>query len=118
VDLIKLDRTFVSALNRPDARRDRAILIAVTTAARELGISVVAEGVEDTAQLAELHRAGCDYAQGFLFSEARPADQTPPPGIPEPVALELDDRLGRAREDPGHGGLPPGSEPGAARGKL
>ena len=77
VDVIKLDRTFVSALNRQDARRDRAVLIAVTTAARELGISVIAEGVEDTEQLAELHRAGCGYAQGYLFSAARrPATQT------------------------------------------
>jgi diguanylate cyclase (GGDEF)-like protein/PAS domain S-box-containing protein len=75
VDVIKLDRTFVSALNRPDAYRDRAILIAVTTVARELGINVIAEGVEDTEQLAELHRAGCVYAQGYLFSEARPAAQ-------------------------------------------
>jgi diguanylate cyclase (GGDEF)-like protein/PAS domain S-box-containing protein len=75
VDVIKLDRTFVSALNRADAHRDRAILIAVTTAARELAISVIAEGVEDTEQLAELHRAGCGFAQGYLFSAARrPAD--------------------------------------------
>jgi diguanylate cyclase (GGDEF)-like protein/PAS domain S-box-containing protein len=75
VDVIKLDRTFVSALNREDAHRDRAILIAVTTAARELAISVIAEGVEDTEQLAELHRAGCGFAQGYLFSAARrPAD--------------------------------------------
>ncbi len=81
VDVIKLDRTFVSALNRDDASRDRAILIAVTTAARELGISVIAEGVEDTAQLAELHRAGCGFAQGFLFSEARPAGRTAPLGV-------------------------------------
>jgi diguanylate cyclase (GGDEF)-like protein/PAS domain S-box-containing protein len=78
VDVIKLDRTFVSALHTPDGRRDRAVLIAVTTAARELGISVIAEGVEDTEQLAELRRAGCDYAQGFLFSEPRPAGSTPP----------------------------------------
>ncbi len=80
VDVIKLDRTFVSALNREEGRRDRAILIAVTTAARELGISVIAEGVEDTEQLAELHRAGCGYAQGFLFSEPRAAGHTAPRG--------------------------------------
>ena len=75
VDLIKLDRTFVSALSQPDSRRDRAILIAVTTAARELGVSVIAEGLEDTAQLAELHRAGCGFAQGFLFADPRPAGE-------------------------------------------
>ena len=78
--MIKRERTFVSALNREEGRRDRAILIAVTTAARELGISVIAEGVEDTEQLAELHRAGCGYAQGFLFSEPRAAGHTAPRG--------------------------------------
>jgi EAL domain-containing protein (putative c-di-GMP-specific phosphodiesterase class I) len=77
VDVIKLDRTFVNALNREGPRRDRAILIAVTAAARELGVSVIAEGVEDVEQLAELQRAGCSYAQGFLFADARPPAQTP-----------------------------------------
>jgi diguanylate cyclase (GGDEF)-like protein/PAS domain S-box-containing protein len=97
VDVIKLDRTFVSALNHPDGRRDRAILIAVTTAARELGISVVAEGVEDTEQLAELQRAGCGYAQGFLFSEPLPAGRIPPTGGPAVVLRGVD-------EDPREGG--------------
>ena len=86
VDVIKLDRTFVSALNRQDAHRDRAILIAVTTAARELAISVIAEGVEDTEQLAELHRAGCGFAQGYLFSAARRPADTELDGFPSLVA--------------------------------
>jgi len=85
VDVIKLDRTFVSALNRQDAHRDRAILIAVTTAARELAISVIAEGVEDTEQLAELHRAGCGFAQGYLFSAARRPADTALDGFPSLV---------------------------------
>jgi diguanylate cyclase (GGDEF)-like protein/PAS domain S-box-containing protein len=85
VDVIKLDRTFVSALNREDAHRDRAILIAVTTAARELAISVIAEGVEDTEQLAELHRAGCGFAQGYLFSAARRPADTALDGFPSLV---------------------------------
>jgi diguanylate cyclase (GGDEF)-like protein/PAS domain S-box-containing protein len=85
VDVIKLDRTFVCALNREDSRRDRAILIAVTAAARELGVSVIAEGVEDTEQLAELQRAGCAYAQGYLFADARPAELTPLGGFGDVV---------------------------------
>ena len=73
VDLIKLDRAFIGALSRPGARRNRAVLIAVAAAARELGIDVVAEGVEDAEQLAEVRHAGCRYAQGHLFCGARPA---------------------------------------------
>jgi len=88
VDVIKLDRTFVSALNREDAHRDRAILIAVTTAARELAISVIAEGVEDTEQLAELHRAGCGFAQGYLFSAARRPADTALDGFPSLVTRD------------------------------
>jgi EAL domain-containing protein (putative c-di-GMP-specific phosphodiesterase class I) len=98
VDVIKLDRTFVTALNREDARGDRAILIAVTTAARELGISVVAEGVEDTRQLAELHRAGCGFAQGYLFSEPRPAGRTAPDAI-SGVAISGADHVARSADD-------------------
>jgi len=75
VDVIKLDRSFISALSRNDARRSRAVLIAVATAARELGISTIAEGVENAAQLAELQRVGCDCAQGYLFSGARPPSE-------------------------------------------
>jgi diguanylate cyclase (GGDEF)-like protein/PAS domain S-box-containing protein len=99
VDVIKLDRTFVSALSNQDGRRDRAVLIAVTTAARELGISVVAEGVEDTEQLAELRRAGCGYAQGYLFSEPRPAGHAPPDGASRVVLRGVDESR-RAKRPP------------------
>jgi diguanylate cyclase (GGDEF)-like protein/PAS domain S-box-containing protein len=75
VDVIKLDRTFVIALSRGDGHRSRAVLMAVMTAARELGIGVIAEGVENATQLGELQRAGCDWVQGYLFSGAVAADQ-------------------------------------------
>ena len=103
VDVIKLDRTFVSALNRPDAHRDRAILIAVTTAARELAISVIAEGVEDTEQLAELHRAGCGFAQGYLFSAARRPADTALEGFPS-LATRGAERAAPAGIAPRHDG--------------
>ncbi|MGA2470317.1 MAG: EAL domain-containing protein [Solirubrobacteraceae bacterium] len=73
VDLIKLERTFVSGLSATSAQRHRAVLIAVTGAARELGITVVADGVEQEGQLAELIAAGCERAQGNLFAPALPA---------------------------------------------
>jgi EAL domain-containing protein (putative c-di-GMP-specific phosphodiesterase class I) len=43
--------------------------------ARALSMDVIAEGVENEAQLSELQRLGCDYAQGFLFSRPLPARQ-------------------------------------------
>ncbi len=43
--------------------------------ARALSLDVIAEGVENEAQLAELVRLGCDHAQGHLFSRALPAEK-------------------------------------------
>ena len=95
VDVIKLDRTFTSALSRRDARPSRAVLIAVVTAARELGISVIAEGVENAAQLYELHRVGSNHAQGYLFSGPLPPAEVPLSGFevaPEPPGGGAADR--------------------------
>ncbi len=43
--------------------------------ARALSLDVIAEGVENEAQLSELRRLGCDYAQGHLFSRALPPEK-------------------------------------------
>ena len=72
VDVVKIDRSFVDGLGKdPD---DTAIVTAIVSLARSLGLRVVAEGVETECQLAELRRLGCDHAQGFLFAR---------PGVPE-----------------------------------
>jgi EAL domain-containing protein (putative c-di-GMP-specific phosphodiesterase class I) len=60
---LKIDRSFVQGVARRPA--DRAVVKALVTLAHELGLVVVAEGVEDGDQLAELARLGCDAAQGF-----------------------------------------------------
>ncbi|MDF2493772.1 MAG: hypothetical protein K0S66_706 [Sphingomonas sp.] len=73
VDVIKIDKTFVSNL-RADSD-DAAIADAIITLAQRLDMEVVAEGVEQAEQARYLARRGCDYAQGFLFSEALPADE-------------------------------------------
>jgi diguanylate cyclase (GGDEF)-like protein len=70
-DKIKIDRCFVSELaEREDCQ---AIVRSVIALANELNMTTTAEGVEFGEQLEELRRDGCDQAQGFLYSRARPA---------------------------------------------
>jgi diguanylate cyclase (GGDEF)-like protein/PAS domain S-box-containing protein len=68
-DAIKIDRSFVAGLGR-DAYAT-AIVRTVVGLGHELGMTVVAEGVETRAQLERLRDLGCDVGQGFLFG--RPA---------------------------------------------
>jgi diguanylate cyclase (GGDEF)-like protein len=68
IDFIKIDKSFVCHL-RPGAR-DLALCKAIITMAHELGMKVVAEGVETAEQRDLLIDAGCDYGQGYWF--ARP----------------------------------------------
>ena len=68
---LKIDRSFVDALGIEQERT--AIVEAIIGMARALSLEVIAEGVENEAQLAELRRLGCDYAQGHLFHAAMPA---------------------------------------------
>ena len=70
-DKIKIDRSFVSELERsPDSA---AIIRAVLSLGRGLGMTTMAEGVETRDQLAYLRAEGCVEVQGFYFSEPRPA---------------------------------------------
>jgi EAL domain-containing protein (putative c-di-GMP-specific phosphodiesterase class I) len=68
VDELKVDRSFVAPLARRG--RSRAIVESVVDLAHAVGLTVVAEGVEDAEQGAVLASIGCDVAQGFHF--ARP----------------------------------------------
>lgn len=64
---IKIDNSFVA--NLEDSERDRAACTAATAMARELGIEVIAEGVETERQATILRESGCEYLQGFYFSQ-------------------------------------------------
>ena len=65
VNQLKVDRSFVSGL--PEDREDAAIVRAIVTLGHELGLRVVAEGVESISQCEFLREAGCDELQGFHF---------------------------------------------------
>jgi diguanylate cyclase (GGDEF)-like protein/PAS domain S-box-containing protein len=75
VDVLKVDRTFVSGLGRDD--RSAAIVGAVAAMGRAFGLSVVAEGVEEGVQMNALRDLDVDLAQGYLFSRPVPVEQVP-----------------------------------------
>ncbi|GIF20303.1 diguanylate cyclase (GGDEF)-like protein/PAS domain S-box-containing protein [Actinoplanes tereljensis] len=69
-DVVKLDRSFVAGLSS-DARKS-SIIQAVLWLAKSLGMSAVAEGVEEEADRQALHSAGCELIQGYLFGKPMP----------------------------------------------
>jgi diguanylate cyclase (GGDEF)-like protein/PAS domain S-box-containing protein len=70
-DTIKIDRSFVSDLGHDKAAS--AIIKAISEIARNVEMTVTAEGVETEEQAAILHACGCERMQGFLFSPPRSA---------------------------------------------
>ncbi|MCK1398643.1 GAF domain-containing protein [Bradyrhizobium sp. 4] len=73
IDTIKIDRSFVRDL--PQDAEDQAIAQAIISMGKALGMTVVAEGVENAEQEAFLRAHGCDEMQGFLISKPVPARQ-------------------------------------------
>ena len=72
IDYLKIDKSFVRNLH--SEAEEFALCEAIIVMAHKLGIKVVAEGVETQEQRDLLAAAGCDYAQGYLFSRPLPAD--------------------------------------------
>ncbi|MET0279939.1 MAG: EAL domain-containing protein [Steroidobacteraceae bacterium] len=68
ITCLKIDRSFVSSLGQYGDADDASIVSAVINMGRSLHMSVVAEGVENAAQLAFLKEQGCPEAQGYFFS--------------------------------------------------
>ncbi|HYH25153.1 MAG TPA: EAL domain-containing protein [Blastococcus sp.] len=80
VDELKIDRSFVSGMTT--SAHDAVLVRTAVDLGHNLGLTVVAEGVEDTGQVAALRELGCDIAQGYYYSR--------------PVAAEaLDELLAR-----------------------
>lgn len=73
LDQLKIDRSFV--FNLPDKHSDAVIAKTIITMGNNLGLQVIAEGVETQAQRAFLDEHGCHAFQGYLFSEPLPLEE-------------------------------------------
>jgi diguanylate cyclase (GGDEF)-like protein len=73
VDEVKIDKSFVLNMQQDD--NDAVIVRSIIDLARNLGLRVVAEGVETESTWDALHDMGCDIAQGYVISRPLPADQ-------------------------------------------
>jgi len=73
IDVLKIDQSFVAGM-LADAD-SKAIVGAILSLAEALGMDTTAEGIESEPLAAALRELGCTYGQGFLYSEALPADQ-------------------------------------------
>ena len=72
VDRIKIDRSFIAGM--AEGGENAAIVRAILGLAAGLGIEAIAEGIEMQEQQAQLRHEGCNYGQGFLFSQAVSAE--------------------------------------------
>lgn len=75
IDILKIDKSFVANTSR--SRDFVAVLDATIQLANNLGMRVVAEGIETTDQIAVLQFMGCQFGQGYHFSKPLPADKVP-----------------------------------------
>src|SRR3984893_6438898 len=73
VSELKLDRSFITDLAATDRGQDHKLVRATIDLGHALGLRVVAEGIEDSATMGLLSRAGCDLAQGYFISKPMPA---------------------------------------------
>jgi EAL domain-containing protein (putative c-di-GMP-specific phosphodiesterase class I) len=89
-DTLKIDRSFVSHLSAGTQQWE--LVRTILTLARNLGMDVIAEGVENDDQLARLDALECDYVQGYHLS--RPVDADTAMRLLTTEPLRLPSRLG------------------------
>jgi len=73
VDNLKIDRSFVSQIQTEN--RNYHVVDTIIALSNQLGLAVIAEGIETKEQLAWLQNVGCQYGQGYLFNKPLPASE-------------------------------------------
>lgn len=84
---MKIDRSFISGIDKDE--RSRALVSAMVSVGRKLGLNVVAEGVEKESELAFLRKQGCPAVQGYYYSR---------PVSPEVLSSMVSNGWGKRRE--------------------
>ena len=74
-DVLKIDRSFVTQVHLDES--DQAIVDTIIMTAQRLNLEVIAEGVEEVAELNILRDLGCDQFQGYIFDKPLPASELP-----------------------------------------
>jgi diguanylate cyclase (GGDEF)-like protein/PAS domain S-box-containing protein len=75
IQTLKIDRSFIERVSDPGGTA--SLVQAILSLAHDLGLQVVAEGVENRSQMESLIRMNCDVMQGYLFARPLPADRIP-----------------------------------------
>lgn len=110
VSRLKIDRSFVAGLRASEA--SAAIVRSVIELSQRLGLSVVAEGVEDDATLLTLRDMHCDFAQGYGIARPVPAERLT--AVTQEIRDRVPARLGTGTQPRPSAGVPqPRDEPGS-----
>lgn len=93
VDIVKIDRSFSQSLGEVDgckiSQKARALVIGIATMAHQLGLTIVAEGIETEAQFERLKEMGIDAGQGYLFGKPKPLEKYRPASNKDASRLRL-----------------------------
>jgi diguanylate cyclase (GGDEF)-like protein len=73
IDILKIDRSFVSQMM--SSADNQKIVGAIMSLGKSLGMEVVAEGIEKSAEAEHLRKSGCEYGQGYVFSRPLSIEQ-------------------------------------------
>ena len=116
VDAVKIDKSFVLGMSADG--NDGAIVRSTIDLARNLGLRVVAEGVETSEIWTELRDLGCDFAQGYLHQPAAPGRRADGLAQPAQGVHRAGRQAGRPRHRAGRAPVRCGARRGAGRGEA